>query len=214
MTAGFLQPHRRFYSKPSQVASLSQQVTLEDGCTTGGHAPLADKPFAIDPDEHESNGHLTAHLTARCHGPAAKAGGGTGDWQDDLAAAAVAPRLRACVSTPVCLRRGRGKYSSGKGVFVTAEPYLGSWQTRKDREQGRAEQRVSRAHLSWLKSRSPLQPERAAPLSGPQPLAVPRPRTAVFPRALPCPALTLTSAAQRLPQHLSSAQVAPAPVAP
>ena len=31
---------------------------------------------------------------------------------------------------------------------------------------------------------------------------------------LPCHALTLTSAAQRLPQHLSSAQVTPAPAAP
>lgn len=31
---------------------------------------------------------------------------------------------------------------------------------------------------------------------------------------LPCPALTLTSAAQRLPQHLASAQVTPAPAAP
>lgn len=50
----------------------------------------------------------------------------------------------------------------------------------------------------------------------PQPLAVPRRWTAVLPRAPPllCPARILTSAAQRLPQHLSSAQVTPAPAAP
>lgn len=50
-----------------------------------------------------------------------------------------------------------------------------------------------------------------------QPLAGPRPRTAVFPRAPPLPSPPgppLTSAAQRLPQHLSSAQVAPTWAAP
>lgn len=56
------------------------------------------------------------------------------------------------------------------------------------------------------------------------PLCLPRPPRSGLPMdcglparpssALPFPARTLTSAAQRLPQHLSSAQVTPAPAAP
>lgn len=85
VTSGSLRPLSRFHPNPNQVSSLSQQVTLEEGCIAGGHVPWActtdgqTNHFAMNPNKRRSNGHLSPSLTTHSQEPTTKASGCTAD---------------------------------------------------------------------------------------------------------------------------------------
>ena len=121
------------HPKPSQVSSLSPQVTLEEGCTTGRQA---DKVISHYPNKQGPNGHLKNSLTAHSQEATKKQERALETQGNDLVASGINPSLCVCVCVCVCvcacgraywlyLERGEARTCQRKRCLLnTAQAYL------------------------------------------------------------------------------------------